>query len=180
MRSAYFKAESSSSPAQTKLMPSGYKKILTVVFGMFLDSCLVAYAETPSRSNDAIADAQTPRADRSDRPEQKKTDHDQSDLFNAQKASPLSPTLKGQPKEGKVSGFDFFRDGLNSDQPFQKFEDSMKKEIAGKADVMDAQKKLLGQRYNLTVKNRPRSQNVSGKTFGSRSHGSTVRRDDVG
>ncbi|MGZ8239299.1 MAG: cytochrome B6, partial [Methylobacter sp.] len=130
-----------------------FKKIAKIAFGMFLGSTIAAFAETSGkRFNDAVADAQTPRTVWSDRPEQKKTGHDTSDLFNAQKASPSSPALNDQPKEGKISGFDFYRDPLNADQPFQKPEDIMKKEMAGKSKVMAAQKELLEQRYNLTVK----------------------------
>jgi len=124
-----------------------FKKIVKVVFGMFLGSCIVAFAETPGdnakRPNDAVADAQTPRTVRNERPEQKKTEHDQSDLFNVRKAPSSSPVFKGQPKEGKVSGFDFYRDPLGADQPYQKPEDIMKKEIAGKSQAMEAQKKLF-------------------------------------
>lgn len=138
-----------------------------IVFAMLLGSCLIAFAETPgdrsNRSNDSVANAQTETAVRSERPEQKKTDHDSSDLFNMLKAPPSSPTLKDQPKQGKVSGFDFFRDPLGADQPFQKPEDIMKKETAAKADVMAAQKKLLEQRYNLTVKLDPEAKMSRGK-----------------
>lgn len=120
-----------------------FKKIVKVVLGMFLGNCILAFAQTgdtSKRSYDAVADAQTPRTVRSERPEQKKTDHDRSDLFNVPKALSSSPVLKDQPKEGKVSGFDFFRDPLGADQPYQKPEDGMKKETAGKSQTMDAQK----------------------------------------
>jgi cytochrome c peroxidase len=144
--------------------PSAYfKKIVKVMFGMFLGSCIVAFAETPKRPSDVVEDAQTPRTARSDRPEQKKTDHDRSDLFNVGKAPFSSPVLKDQPKEGKVSGFDFYRDPLGGDQPYQKPEDVMKKEIAGKSQAMEAQKKLLERRYNLTVKLDPEATMSRGK-----------------
>jgi len=45
-----------------------------------------------------------------ERPEQQKTEHDRSDIFNTQNAQPSSPELKKQPEEGKTSGFDFYRD----------------------------------------------------------------------
>ena len=148
--------------------PSAYfKRMVKVVFGMVLGSCAVAFAQAPAdsskRASDAVADAQTPKTVRSDRPEQKKTDHDRSDIFYAPKASSSSPVLKGQPKEGKVSGFDFFRDPLSADQPFQKPEDITKKESAGKADVMDAQKALLERRYNLAAKLDPAAKMSRGK-----------------
>lgn len=143
--------------------PAYLKKTVQALFGMLLGSCLVAFAETPKRSNDIVEDAQTPRTVSSDRPEHKKSEHDRSDLFNAQKAAPSSPVFKDQPKEGKVSGFDFFRDGLNSDQPFQKAEDIMKKESAAKSQVMGAQKKLLEQRYNLSARLDPEARMSRGK-----------------
>ncbi|MDO9271049.1 MAG: cytochrome B6 [Methylobacter sp.] len=147
--------------------PAYFKRMVKLVFGMVLGSCAVAFAQAPAdsskRANDAVADAQTPKTVRSDRPEQKKTDHDRSDLFTAPKALSSSPVLKDQPKEGKVSGFDFFRDPLGADQPYQKPEDGMKKEIDGKAHAMDAQKKLLEQRYNLTVKTDPAAKMSRGK-----------------
>lgn len=149
-----------------------FKKIVKAMLGMFLGSCIVAFAETPKRSSDIVEDAQTTKTVRSERPEQKKTEHDRSDLFNVRKAPSSSPVLKDQPKEGKVSGFDFFRDPLGADQPYQKPEDGMKKEIAGKAQVMDAQKKLLEQRFNLTVKSDPEAKMSRGKPLAV---GPTVR-----
>ncbi|WP_333876080.1 cytochrome B6 [Methylobacter sp.] len=143
--------------------PAYFKKTVKIVFGMFLGSCIAAFAETPGRSSDAVADAQTSKTARSDRPEQKKTEHDRSDSFSVLKAPPSSPVFKGQPKDGKVSGFDFYRDPLSAEQPYQKPEDIMKKEISGKSDVMDAQKKLLEQRYNLTVKTDPEAKMSRGK-----------------
>ncbi|MGZ5057002.1 MAG: cytochrome B6 [Methylobacter sp.] len=143
------------------------KKTVKVLSGILLVSSIGAFAATlgdvPKRSNDAIADAQTPKAVASERPEQKKTEHDRSDFFNVLKAPASSPVFKGQPKDGKVSGFDFYRDPLSAEQPFQKPEDIMKKEISGKSDVMDAQKKLLEQRYNLTVKTDPEARMSRGK-----------------
>src|SRR2546421_8178434 len=64
-------------------------------------------AEPP---HDAVADAQTPREVPAERPEQKKTRHDRSDVFMATKARLVNPALEDQPQEGKVTGFEFFRD----------------------------------------------------------------------
>ena len=58
--------------------------------------------------------------------------------------------LKSQPKEGKISGFDFYRDPLNADHPQQSPEEIMQKEITNKPNVMAAQRKLLEARYDLT------------------------------
>ncbi len=107
---------------------------------------------SPKPPFDAVTDAQTPRTVPIERPEQKKTEHDRSDLFDVRKAKPSSPAFEGQPKAGKISGFDFYRDPLNADQPFQRAEDIMAKEIANKPQIMDRQRKLLEKRYNLTPK----------------------------
>jgi cytochrome c peroxidase len=99
--------------------------------------------------NDAVQDAQTPRAMQQNRPEQKLTDHDQSNRFSAKAAPPASPAFAEQPKEGKILGFDFYRDPLNADLPFQSAVEIMKKESEGKAAVMQAQRALLESRYDL-------------------------------
>ena len=39
-----------------------------------------------------------------DRPEQKMTEHDKSDVFDPKKPAPLTPALKDQPKEGRITG----------------------------------------------------------------------------
>src|SRR5262249_55526710 len=49
-----------------------------------------------------------------------------------------------------VSGFDFYRDPLNADQPNVNPAEIVKKESANKPNVMDAQRQLLEARYILT------------------------------
>ncbi|MBV8878332.1 MAG: cytochrome B6 [Planctomycetaceae bacterium] len=99
---------------------------------------------------DAVQEAQRPPVAKSNaRPEQQKTDHDRSDVFDAKNAMPNSGNLKGQPKDGKITGFDFYRDPLNSDRPGTPAEEIMAKESAAKAAVMAAQRKLLESRYDL-------------------------------
>src|SRR5206468_4450404 len=78
-------------------------------------------------------------------------------------AAPASTVFRSQPKAGRISGFDFYRDPLNSDQPFTKFEDVLKKESANKAAVMKAQRALLDSRYNLTPKLDPEAKMSRGK-----------------
>jgi len=112
---------------------------------------------------DAVEAAQTPETVPIERPEQKKTQHDLSDIFNATRASPSSPALGNQPKQGKVSGFDFYRDPLNADKPFQEPTAVMKKEMDNKAVVMSAQKELLERRYNLKPKFDPLAKMSRGK-----------------
>src|SRR5689334_23181124 len=64
------------------------------------------------RPQDPAAEATAVRAVPADRPEQQLTDHDRSDVFDPKRPAPLSPALKGQPKEGRITGFDFARDPL--------------------------------------------------------------------
>src|SRR5687768_18338547 len=64
----------------------------------------------PGVVQDAIADAQTPRDAAATRPEQQKTAHDKSDVFNPAKAPRSSTALESQPQKGEVQGFDFSRD----------------------------------------------------------------------
>src|SRR5947207_12144175 len=59
---------------------------------------------------EAVQDAQIPRTVPVERPEQQKSAHDRSPLFLAPQAVPSSQALTGQPEEGKVLGFDFYRD----------------------------------------------------------------------
>jgi hypothetical protein len=86
------------------------------------------------------------------RPEQDKTEHDSSDIFLAPNAKPSSPVFKGQAKEGKNSGFNFYRDPLNAEMPNQSPDAIMKQLETDRPKVMDAQRKLLEGRYDLTPK----------------------------
>jgi cytochrome c peroxidase len=98
---------------------------------------------------DAAQDAATPRDVPVERPEQELSDHDRSDIFAAQNAAPSSPVFKEQPKEGKISGFDFFRDPLNAPAPFTTFEEIREQESAARPQVMAAHRELLERRYDL-------------------------------
>lgn len=115
------------------------------------------------RPYDAVAEAQTSREVPIERPEQKKTEHDRADLFDAPEARPSSPILADQPKEGRISGFDFYRDPLNADKPNQDPGEIVKKESANKATVMAAQRELLERRYNLDPKLDPEAKMSRGK-----------------
>ncbi|WP_437990626.1 cytochrome B6 [Sorangium sp. So ce145] len=112
---------------------------------------------------DAIARAQEACQVAVQRPEQRKTAHDLSDIFNARNAEPSSPVFLSQPKQGRVSGFDFYRDPLNSDKPNEDPTAIMKREIANKPNVMRAQQKLLEQRYDLTPRFDPVAKMSRGK-----------------
>ena len=124
------------------------------LLGAFLASCIPMLAgaqedRPPSPPYDAVADAQTPREVPIKRPEQRKTEHDRSNVFDGRHARPSSPVFENQPKDGKISGFDFYRDPLNADEPYQDPTAIMKKEIANKPNVTAVQRKLLERRYNL-------------------------------
>lgn len=97
------------------------------------------------------------------RPEQQKTAHDQSNVFSATNAEPSSPVFKTQPKAGQNSGFDFYRDPLNSDKPFENPDEIMKKLAADKPTIMANQRKLLESRYNLQPKLDPAAKMSRGK-----------------
>jgi cytochrome c peroxidase len=112
---------------------------------------------------DAVQEVQEPRDVPRSRPEQKLTGHDRSEAFLPGKPAPLTGDFESQPKEGRVTGFDFYRDPLNADKPFTPFEEVMKKESAAKAKVMADQQKLLESRYDLNPKLDPEVKMSRGK-----------------
>lgn len=99
---------------------------------------------------DAVLDAQTPREVPVKRAEQQRGEHDKSDLFSAKKAEPASTAFKDQPQEGKIEGFDFYRDPLNAPEPMTSFEEVYENDVKEKPEVMAKQRKLLEMRYDLT------------------------------
>src|SRR5947209_3438158 len=133
--------------------------LVLVAAGAFLGSTLLfVRSEEPPQNKpsqdkkprDPAAEATAVRSVPADRPEQRLTQHDRSEMFDWTKPAPLSTALKNQPKQGRITGFDFARDPLNSDKPFTMFEEVMKMESEAKPSVMAAQRKLLESRYNLT------------------------------
>jgi cytochrome c peroxidase len=111
-----------------------------------------ATAQVAPPPPDAVEQAQSVRTTERTRPEQKLTDHDQSAGFAADAAPPSSAALPAQPDEGKVKGFDFARDPLNSKVPMENPEDIKKADIAAREKVTADQRKLLEQRYVLEPK----------------------------
>ena len=97
----------------------------------------------PRPPADAVQEAQTPRDVPPMRPEQRKTEHDRSAVFNPGARAPSSPALSAQPDEGAVVGFDFSRDPFNATKPMQTFEETMKADVDAKPGVMATQRKLL-------------------------------------
>src|SRR3954451_23132398 len=122
-----------------------------------------AQNNAPRPQRDAVEQAQRPSPVKPTRPEQRKSPHDNSDVFDPARAEAVSPDFQTQPKQGKVSGFDFARDPLNADRPMQKPEEIMQKETAAKPGVMAAQRKLLEQRYILEPKFDPQVKMFRGK-----------------
>ncbi len=115
------------------------------------------------RLPDAVADAQTPVNAPTTRPEQQKSEHDRSEVFFADNAPPTSTAFKNQPDQGKIKGFDFYRDPLNAKTPMQSPEEVVKQDVAEKPKVMAEQQKLLESRYNLTPKLDPEARMSRGK-----------------
>jgi cytochrome c peroxidase len=144
------------------MLVPGIRKIW-VVNAVATSLLFLAWAQTPANrpQRDAVAEAQQPSPVKATRPEQQQTPHDKS--LDPSKAMPASPVFATQPKQGKVSGFDFARDPLNADRPNQPPEEIMKKEIANKPNVMAAQRKLLESRYILEPKLDPQVKMTRGK-----------------
>lgn len=122
-----------------------------------------AQATNPAPPRDAVAEAQKTSPVTATRPEQQKTEHDRSNIFDANNAKPSSPVFQSQPKQGKNSGFDFYRDPLNSDQPNANPDAIMQQLMADKPRVMNAQQQLLERRYNLNPQIDPTAKMSRGK-----------------
>jgi hypothetical protein len=96
-----------------------------------------------ARVHDPAAEAVRPTAVEQNRPEQQITEHDRSPLFDITKPAPITGALKPQAKEGRLLGFDFSRDPLNSDRPMQSGKEIQEKETAARPQVTSAQRELL-------------------------------------
>lgn len=112
---------------------------------------------------DAVSVAQTSKEVPIERPEQKKTPHDLSVVFNPNDAIPSSEALANQQDRGQMLGFDFYRDPLGAMKPGMTFEDFYKAGVANKPKVMAVQRKLLESRYNLEPKLDPTVKMSRGK-----------------
>jgi cytochrome c peroxidase len=117
----------------------------------------------PPASRDAVQEAQQPRAVPETRPEQRKSEHDRSSVFQPGTPAPSSPALSSQPDGGRVQGFDFSRDPFGAKKPMQSFEETMREDVAAKSGVMDAQRRLLESRYDLRPRLDPTAQMSRGK-----------------
>jgi cytochrome c peroxidase len=117
----------------------------------------------PRGPADAVQEAQSPRGVPETRPEQRKTEHDRSSVFDPGTPAPSSSALPSQPDEGRGLGFDFARDPFNAKKPMQTFEETMKADLDAKPAVMAAQRRLLESRYNLTPRLDPSAKMSRGK-----------------
>ncbi len=122
--------------------------------GLTQDSPPVELSRKPSFAPpDAVETAQVSVEVLSERPEQRKTEHDSR--VTSDPAPSSSPVLRDQPDKGKVAGFDFVRDPLNAKMPGMTFEEIRDADVVMKATVMAAQRELLQSRYNLERRTRP-------------------------
>jgi cytochrome c peroxidase len=119
--------------------------------------------KSPAAPRDAIVDAQTSATVPEERPEQKKTPHDLSDIFAPAKAIPSSDAISDQLDHGGVNGFDLYLDPAGATKPGMTFEEIYKSLVAAKPTVMERQRKLLESRYNLEPRFDPTAKMSRGK-----------------
>src|SRR5215831_8119959 len=152
------------------------KAAIPTVCGLLIAYCgnalFIASAQTPSLTPaqrqqqgqlDAVIRAQEPAPIQMKRPEQQKTAHDKSNIFDESQAKPSSPAFHNQPGEGKVSGFDFYRDPLNAAHPYESPDAIMQRLSADKPRIMAIQRKLLESRYDLQAHVDPQAKMSRGK-----------------
>lgn len=125
------------------------------------DRALGTVAEV--QAQDAISQAQIPREVPIERIEQRKTQHDLSNLFASTQAVPSAVGLLNQPDQGKVLGFDFFRDPLNAKRLQQPADEILRADLADRPKIAAAQKALLERRYDLNPRLDPAIKMSRGK-----------------
>jgi hypothetical protein len=119
-----------------------FAALLSLLAMSFISNCSDVLSQTTKAAErgpfkDAVMEVQVPRQVPVTRPEQEMTAHDQSGVFDASSAQPSSTAFEQQPDQGKVLGFDFYRDPLNASRPMMTFEEIMRKDIAEKPKVME-------------------------------------------
>ena len=103
------------------------KTTITFVIAMCVLALTLWGQNAPQTTGDAIDRGRQSNRPAATRPEQAKNAHDQSNVFSANSAQPASEVSKDQPKSGRITGFDFYRDPLNADQPNINPDDIVKK-----------------------------------------------------
>ncbi len=139
---------------------------VSIAFSAFALSSIRAQergSQPAVRPRDPAAEAQAVRPVDAKRPEQQLNEHDRSPLFDPTRPAPLTSALERQPDSGRIMGFDFARDPLNSAHSFTTFAEVYEKENAAKAGVMEAQRKLLDARYDLKPRLDPEAKMFRGK-----------------
>jgi len=119
--------------------------------------------QAPPAPRDAVAEGQQSNQPPANRPEQTKNEHDQSNVFDPPQARPSSPIFVQQPKEGKNTGFDPFKDPFNADRPNENPDEILRQLAAAKPKVMAAHRAVLERRYNLQPKVDPVAKMSRGK-----------------
>jgi cytochrome c peroxidase len=113
--------------------------------------------------HDAVVEAQTSQKVPMERPEQKKTEHDLSDVFKPANAVPSSDAIGNQPDHGGMTGFDLYYDAVGAARPGMTFEEIYKHLVAGRPKANAAQQQLLESRYDLAPKFDPTVKMFRGK-----------------
>ncbi len=134
-----------------------------VVCGVISTGARAQKSSKPHSVPDAAAAAQHTREAKSDRPESHQSNHDKAEIFAPDRPAPITAALTDQPNQGRILGFDFARDGLNSPAPFTTFAETMKRESEARPKVMAAQRKVLESRYDLHAKKDPKVTMYRGK-----------------
>ncbi len=139
--------------------------LLTFLVLTYLESSAFA-APRPAPATpppDAVAAAQTPQAVPERRIEQQLNAHDRAAIYKAAEALPDSTVFQTQPDQGATLGFDFVRDPLNAKKPMQMPAEIVAEDKAAKAGIMEAQHRLLAERYDLHPKFDPEVKMSRGK-----------------
>jgi cytochrome c peroxidase len=117
----------------------------------------------PQGLPDAIELAQMPRRQALERPEQRKTAHDTSNIFASSGAPFINNALRDQPDQGQMIGFDFYRDPLNAVKPMMTFDEIYRADSEARPKVLAAQQALLESRYDLQPRLDPEAKMSRGK-----------------
>ncbi|QWV92704.1 cytochrome B6 [Geomonas oryzisoli] len=148
------------------------RKDATIVSSLFLAAALIvptvnSWSAEPPPSHkpppDAVQEVQTQREVARTRPEQQKSQHDNSPFFKESNAELASQAFKNQPDEGRHLGFEFYRDPLNAKKPFTTFEEIYQKDVAAKPKVAEIHQRLLEMRYELRPRLSPDVKMTRGK-----------------
>jgi cytochrome c peroxidase len=125
--------------------------------------CSLSVEAQQARPGDAVQEAQTARPATGNRVEARKSDHDRQNRTSFAAAPPSSKALAGQPDQGKILGYDFYRDPVGAKQPNANPEEILKADRAARPQITNAQRKLLESRYDLTPRSDPTVKMSRGK-----------------